>query len=37
MRIVTFTFKNEAVWILIFSIAPTLIGVVVGLIVWLLR
>ena len=37
MRIPTFTFKNEAVWMIVFSFAPGIIGFVLLLVFWLLR
>ena len=37
MRILQFSFKREAVWILILSFAPIVIGVTVYLFLWLIR
>jgi hypothetical protein len=37
MRLLRFTFKNEAIWMLIFSLGMFLIGLVVTLIVVLAR
>ncbi len=35
MRILRFTFKNEAVWMVILSLAPALIGFLIMLIAWI--
>lgn len=32
-----FSFKSEAQWILIFSLAPTLLGLAALFVVWLIR
>jgi hypothetical protein len=37
MSLLSFNFKNEAIWIVIFSLAIPLIGVFVALIVRLMR
>ena len=37
MRILRFTFKNEAVWMMIFSLGLSLIGLVLALVVFLAR
>ena len=37
MRIPTFTFKNEAIWMVALSIAPAVLGFVLLVVVWLLR
>jgi len=37
MMLATFTFKTEAVWMLIFSLAPAVIGLLVVLVVPSLR
>ena len=37
MRIPTFTFKNEAIWMVVFSIAPAVLGVLILIVVYLLR
>lgn len=37
MRIPTFTFKNEAVWMMIFSLAPAALALLVILMVRMLR
>ena len=37
MRLLRFTFKNEAIWMLIFSLGPLLIGLAILLIVVLAR
>jgi hypothetical protein len=37
MSLLKFTFKNEAIWMLIASIAIPLIGVLIALIAWLIR
>jgi hypothetical protein len=37
MRLLSFTFKNEAIWMVILSLAPALIGVLVLLTTWFLR
>lgn len=37
MRIPTFTFKNEAIWMIVFSVAPAVIGFVFLVVFWLLR
>jgi hypothetical protein len=35
MRILRFTFKNEAIWMVILSLAPALIGFLIMLIAWI--
>lgn len=37
MRIPTFTFKNEAIWMVVYSFAPAVLGLVVLTVVYLLR
>ncbi|MFY9620868.1 MAG: hypothetical protein WAM70_15160 [Pyrinomonadaceae bacterium] len=37
MRIPTFTFKNEAIWMVVFPLAPAVIGFVLLVVFWLLR
>lgn len=37
MKFLTFSFKNEAMWMVILSVVPALIGVFILLIVWFLR
>lgn len=37
MRIPTFTFKNEASWIMVLSLAPAVIAVLMYLAIWLIR
>ena len=37
MRIPTFTFKNEAIWMVTLSVAPVIIGVLVITVIWMLR
>lgn len=37
MRIPPFTFKNEAIWTMVFSLAMPIIGVLILLIAWLVR
>ena len=37
MRIPTFTFKNEAIWMAVFSFAPAAIAIVLIMLVWFLR
>ena len=37
MRIPTFSFKNEAIWLVVFSFAPAVIGFVLFVLIWLLR
>jgi hypothetical protein len=37
MKMLKFTFKNEAKWILIMSLAPLAIGMLLALVVMLLR
>ena len=37
MRIPTFTFKNEAIWMYILSFAPAVIGVLMFMVIWLIR
>jgi hypothetical protein len=37
MRLLSFNFKNEAIWIVILSVSPVFIGLLLGLIVWLSR
>ena len=35
MRLLSFTFKNEAIWMVILSLAPALIGFLIMLIAWI--
>ena len=37
MNLLNFSFKNEAIWMVILSLAPAVIGVLVLLTVWFLR
>jgi hypothetical protein len=37
MRILRFTFKNEAIWMAIFACAPVVAGVFILLLVYLVR
>ena len=37
MSLLKFTFKNEAIWMVIFSVGFPLIGVILMLIAWLVR
>ncbi len=37
MKILRFSFRNEAIWTMIFSLAPPIIGLLIFLIVWLFR
>lgn len=37
MRIPTFTFKNEAIWMVVFPLAPAVLALLVILILRLLR
>jgi hypothetical protein len=37
MKLLNFSFKNEAIWMVILSVAPAVIGVLVLLTVWFLR
>jgi hypothetical protein len=37
MRIPTFTFKNEAIWMVVSSFAPAVLGLIVLIVVYLLR
>ena len=37
MRIPTFTFKNDATWMVAFSFAPAVIGVLIYLVIMLIR
>jgi hypothetical protein len=37
MRISTFSFKNEAIWMIVFSFAPAVIAAIVLIVVYLLR
>ena len=37
MKFYSFTFKNDAIWTMIFSLAPALIGSLIMLIVWIAR
>jgi len=37
MKILQFTFKNEAKWILVFSLAPVAVAVFFMIAIWLLR
>jgi len=37
MRLLRFSFRNEAIWTMMFSLGPPIIGLLIFLIVWLLR
>jgi len=37
MKIPTFTFKNEAIWTVAFSLAPAVIGVLMLMVILLIR
>jgi hypothetical protein len=37
MRIPTFTFKNEAVWMVVFPFVPAVLGVLMFMVIWLIR
>ena len=37
MKLLNFSFKNEAIWMMILSVAPAVIGVLVLLTTWFLR
>jgi len=37
MRLLRFSFRNEAIWTMIFSLGPPIIGLAIFLIVWFLR
>lgn len=37
MKIPTFTFKNEAVWMVVFSFAPAVLGVLMVMVILLIR
>lgn len=37
MRLLRFTFRNEAIWMMIFSVAPGIIALLAVLIVFLVR
>jgi hypothetical protein len=37
MRIPTFTFKNEAIWMVVFPLATAVLGAIVLIVVYLLR
>ena len=37
MRVPTFTFKNEAIWMVGFSVLPAVIGVLMFTVIWLIR
>jgi hypothetical protein len=37
MRIPTFTFKNEAIWMVLLAIVPVAIGVIILVVIRLLR
>jgi hypothetical protein len=37
MRILEFNFKREAVWMIVLSLAPIVIGITVYLFLWLIR
>ena len=37
MKLLRFTFKNEAIWMMIFSVAPAIVALLVILIVLFLR
>lgn len=34
MKLLIFTFKHEAIWIVVFSLAPIVIGVLVAFVIW---
>jgi hypothetical protein len=37
MRLLRFTFRNEAIWIMIFSLAPLIVALLALLIIFLVR
>ena len=37
MKLLTFSFKNEASWMVIFSLGPAVIGLLILLAAWILR
>lgn len=37
MRILRFTFKKEAIWMMTFSLGPVIVGVLILLAIWLAR
>jgi len=37
MKFYGFSFKNEAMWLMLFTFVPALIGILIILIVWLVR
>jgi predicted membrane-bound mannosyltransferase len=37
MKVYGFSFKNEAIWMLVLSLAPAIVGALILLIVWLFR
>ena len=37
MKLTKFSFKDEPIWMLVFSFAPAVVGLLLFLILWLLR
>jgi hypothetical protein len=37
MKVIRFSFKSEPIWMLLFSFAPAVVGLLLLLMVWLLR
>jgi len=37
MKLIEFSFKREPKWMWVFSVAPAVLGLLGGLVVWLLR
>lgn len=37
MRVPTFTFKNEAIWMVVYSFGPAVIGVLMFMVILLIR
>ena len=37
MRLLDFSFKRESVWMLVFGVAPAIVGLGIMLLVWILR
>jgi hypothetical protein len=37
MKLFKFTFKNEALWMIVLSVAPVVIGFLIFAVVWFLR
>jgi hypothetical protein len=37
MKLIRFTFKNEAIWMMTFALGPVIVGTLILLAIWLAR